>query len=80
MCFKSAFTLILAGNLKSQKQLEKINEWTKRMKMKLNGKKTKNIIFNFSQKNQFTTNQPSVDDEKIDLVDETKLLGTHITD
>ena len=70
--------IIPAVNLKSQKQIEEINEWTKKMKMKLNGKKTKNIIFNFSQKKQFTTNL-SVNNENIELVEETKLLGTHIT-
>ena len=43
------------SNLKSQEQLEKINKWTEERKMKLNVKKTKTMIFNFSKKNQFTT-------------------------
>ena len=46
--------------------------------MKLNEKKTKNIIFNFTRKYQFTTDI-SVNNEEIELVKETKLLGTHIT-
>ena len=46
--------------------------------MKLNEKKTKNIIFNFSRNHQFTTSL-SVNNEKIELVEEAKLLGTVIT-
>ena len=46
--------------------------------MKLNCKKTKNIIFNFSKNNQFST-ELTVDGEVIETVGETKLLGTHIT-
>jgi hypothetical protein len=42
--------IIVAKNLKSQENLNLINEWTKRKKMKLNEKKTKNMIFNFSKK------------------------------
>ena len=47
-------------------------------KMVLNPKKTKNIIFNFSKKNQFSTNI-KLKGEKLDTVEETKLLGTIIT-
>ena len=47
--------------------------------MKLNIKKTKNIIFNFSRKFQFTT-KLSVENENIEIVKEVKLLGTYITD
>ena len=47
--------------------------------MKLNTKKTKSIIFNFTKKYQFST-KLSVDDEKLEIVREAKLLGTHITD
>ena len=70
--------IILSENLKSQSQLNQINEWTKKMKMRLNEDKTKNMIFNFSKKNQFTT-ELSVNGKKIDIVEETKLLGTIIT-
>ena len=66
-------------NLKTQSQLDSINEWTKKQKMKLNIKKTKNMIFNFSKKHQFTTNL-NVDEENIEIVNEAKLLGTIITD
>ena len=47
--------------------------------MKLNVKKTKSIIFNFSKNYQFST-KLSVKNEKIEIVKETKLLGTFITD
>ena len=48
------------------------------MKMKLNEKKTQNIIFNFSRKNQFTT-RLVVNEEPLEVVDEVRLLGTLIT-
>ena len=70
--------IIPAQHLKSQKYLNVINDWTKKKKMKLNEKKTKNIIFNFSKKFQFSTNL-SINDQKIEVVNETKLLGTYIT-
>ena len=47
--------------------------------MKLNVEKTKNIIFNFSRNNQFTTDM-ELDGRVIETVNETKLLGTVITD
>ena len=70
--------VIPASNLKSQEQLTQINEWTKKKKMRLNEDKTKNIIFNFSKKYQFTTNL-SVNEKEIELVEEVRLLGTIIT-
>ena len=42
-------------------------------------KKTKSMIFNFSRKNQFTT-KLNVNDTDIEVVNETKVLGTVITD
>ena len=41
--------IILAKNLKSQENLNLINQWTKSKKMRINEKKTKNMIFNFSK-------------------------------
>ena len=46
--------------------------------MKLNEKKTKNMIFNFTRKYQFTTNM-SVNQQPIEIVRETRLLGTIVT-
>ena len=71
--------IIPAQHLKSQQYLDVIKEWTAKQKMKLNIKKTKNIIFNFSKKLQFTT-KLSVDSENIEIVKEAKLLGTYITE
>ena len=48
-------------------------------KIKLNVKKTKNMLFNFSKKYQFSTNLTLMN-ENIEMVKETKLLGTIIKD
>ena len=71
--------IIHNSNLKSQSYLEKINQWTIKQKMKLNVKKTKTMIFNFSKKNQFTT-KLNVMNTDIDMVKETTFLGTVFTD
>ena len=63
---------VISGEvLKSQTQLDWINEWTKERKMRLNEKKTKTMIFNFSKKYQFTT-QLHVNNSNLDMVSETK--------
>ena len=63
---------VLEGSkLKSQSQLESINEWTQAKKMKLNVKKTKTMLFNFSKKNQFLT-KLSLKNEDIKMVKETR--------
>ena len=62
-------------NLNTRQHLETINNWTKKKKMKLNLKKTKNMIFNFSRKYQFSTNM-SLEGENIETESEIKLLGT----
>ena len=41
--------VISGDDLKSQTQLNWINEWTKKRKMRLNEKKNKNEIFNFNK-------------------------------
>ena len=51
----------------------------KKQKMRLNEKKTKSMIFNFSRKNPFTT-KLEVNSVNIEIVREAKLLGTFITD
>ena len=70
--------IIPSTHLKSQKYLNLINDWTKKKQMKLNEKKTTNMIFNFTRKFQFTTDI-SVNNRDIEIVKETKLLGTYIT-
>ena len=66
-------------NLKSQKYLNEINEWTERQKMLINQKKTKTMIFNFTDKYQFTT-RLSLKDKTVEVINQTKLLGTVVTD
>ena len=71
--------IIDAKHLKSQHYLDEIEKWTESKKMILNVKKTKAMIFNFTQNYQFTTNL-KLQDEVLEIVKETKLLGVIITD
>ena len=65
-------------NLKSQEYLEQIDIWTRNQKMKINEKKSKNVIFNFTKKYQFST-RLSIQNEVLQIVPEAKLLGTIIS-
>ena len=65
-------------NLKSQEYLDKINEWTKNQKMEINSTKTKTIIFTFTNNFQFRA-RLKLNEEIVETVTETKLLGTMIT-
>ena len=42
-------------NLKTQEHLDRISDWTNKKKMKVNNKKTQNLIFNCSKNYQFST-------------------------
>ena len=64
-------------NLRTQQHLNNINKWTTDHKMLINQKKTKNIIFNFTNKYQFCT-RLSLNGESVEIVQESKLLGTII--
>ena len=68
---------IPAHNLKSQNWLDDIHKWTVNQKMMLNPKKTKNMIFNFTNKYKFST-RLKIDEETIETVPNTRLLGTII--
>ena len=68
---------IPAHNLKSQNWLDDIHKWTVNQKMVLNPKKTKNMIFNFTNKYKFST-RLKIDEETIETVPNTRLLGTII--
>ena len=59
--------------------MKKVESWTQFKQMKLNVKKTKNMIFNFSKDKKFSTDI-RIGNESIETVSETKLLGTIITD
>ena len=61
--------------LKSQKYLDQINQWTKEQKMKINEKKTKFMIFNFTQNYQFST-RLKIKKQPIEMIEHTRLLGT----
>ena len=66
-------------NLQTQKNLDKINEWTKNQKMMINAQKTKAILFNFTKDHQFTT-RLSLENSPIEIISHAKLLGTIIQD
>ena len=70
--------IIPANQLKSQEYLDKIEEWTNKQKMVLNQKKTKVMIFNYTDKYKFTT-RLKLKGENLEIVDKTKLLGVTIT-
>ena len=70
--------IIEGSRLLSQDYIEKINTWTEKNKMLLNEKKSKNMIFNFTKHHQFTTSI-ELKGQKLEILDEMKLLGTIIT-
>ena len=70
--------IIPVENIKSQKYLEILNSWSKDHKMELNLEKTKIMIFNFTKDKQFTINLKT-EGKDIEVVNETKLLGTVIS-
>ena len=66
---------IEGDKLKSQAYLDQINEWTENHKMVISEKKTKAMIFNFTENYQFTT-RLGLKGKNIEVVDEMKILGT----
>merc|ERR1712079_358878 len=70
--------MIPGEHLLSQKYMGDIKTWTDENKMKLNERKTKNMIFNFSTNKQFSTDI-TVNGEVIETVKEARLLGTIIS-
>ena len=66
--------IIPTEHLKSQQYLNWIENWTRNQKMKLNTNKTKNMIFNFSKKNKFST-QLSLKNEKIRINQRNQIIG-----
>ena len=65
-------------NLKSQEYLNQISQWTRNQKMLINQKKSKSMIFNFTQKYQFST-RLAIEGDVLETVTDTKLLGTVIS-
>ena len=70
---------IPSENLTSAKFIEEIQKWTTDKKMKLNQKKTKVMIFNFTNNYKFTT-RLMMNNENIEVVNKSKLLGTIVSD
>ena len=70
---------IPADQLKSQQWLNEINQWTENQKMQINSKKTKSMIFNYTEKYQFST-RLHLNNEMIENLQSTRLLGTIISD
>ena len=66
---------IPSENLKSQDWLTQINDWTVNQKMMVNEKKCKTMIFNYTDNYQFTT-RLNINDQMLEVLDSTKLLGT----
>ena len=66
-------------NIQSQDYLDKIKIWTEKNEMMLNTKKTNYMVFNFSKKYQFNT-RLKLDDQNLEQLNETKLLGLIIRD
>ena len=66
---------IESNKLKSQEYLNQINKWTEKQIMIISEKKTKVMLFNFTEKYQFTTSL-SLKGTNIEVVDKMKILGT----
>ena len=67
--------VIEASKLKSQAYLDQINQWTDDHKMVISEKKTKAMIFNFTDNYKFTT-RLQLKGKNVEMVDSMKILGT----
>ena len=67
-----------AENIQSQNYLNTIQNWTEDNKMRLNAEKSNLMIFNFTHNYQFST-RLYLQDTLLNIVSETKLLGTWIS-
>ena len=65
-------------NIKSQSHMDNICNWTDQKLMQLNEKKSKVMIFNFTQKYQFAT-RIKLNDTLLETISDTRLLGTIIS-
>ena len=66
-------------NLKSQQNLDQIQSWTENKKMKINSAKSKYMTINFTKNYQFNT-RLHLDDQLLEQVHETRLLGLVVND
>jgi hypothetical protein len=67
-----------SDNCESQNYLISVQQWTDQKKMKLNQSKSKVIIFNYTRNYQFGT-RLYLEEKLLEIVHETKLLGTVIS-
>ena len=58
--------------------MDEIDNWTENQQMIINQKKTKTMIFNYTENHQFTT-RLLLKNEIVEVIDSTRLLGTIIT-
>ena len=63
-----------SDNIHTQSYMDNIVQWTEENKMRLNGKKTKVMIINFTRNYQMST-RIHVQNEHLEIIEETKLLG-----
>ena len=68
---------IPAKNLESQDWLDEIEKWTLNQKMLINQKKTKCMVFNYTDNYKCST-RLQLRNETVEVIDSTKLLGTII--
>ena len=61
--------------VKSQTHMDNICDWTEQRQMQLNEKKSKVMIINFTDNNQFST-RIKMNGSLLDIIDSTRLLGT----
>lgn len=66
-------------NLNTQTYLNKIADWTSQNKMLLNRKKSKVMNFNFTKNYKFSS-RLAIENEVLETIQETKLLGVMIND
>ena len=66
------------NNIKSQQYMDQISNWTNDNQMQLNKKKTKLMIFNFTNNYQFST-RIFIQDTLIEIINDIKLLGVVVT-
>ena len=66
-------------NTKTQIFIDKISEWTKTNKMELNRKKSKVMLFNYTNNFQFTS-RIEMENDTMEVIRETKLLGVIVND
>ena len=66
---------IEANKLNSQTYLNELNTWTENHKMIISEKKTKAMIFNFTDNHKFTT-RLQLKGKNVEMVDSMKILGT----